>query len=51
MPKSPPTSIRIDENLYKKVVDEAQKEKRSVSAQIEYMIEKYYEIKETMKIS
>lgn len=50
MAKSNPTSIRLEENLYKKVVEEATKEKRSISAQIEYIIEKYYEIKKTMDI-
>lgn len=46
MGKAMPTSIRLDEELYQKIVTEAKKEKRSISAQIEYMIEKYYEIKE-----
>lgn len=45
MPKAPPTSIRIEENLYEKVVNDAKKEKRSISKQIEYIIEKYYETK------
>ncbi len=49
MPKSTPTSIRIEENLYQKVVEEAKREKRSISAQIEYIIEKYYETKEMYK--
>ena len=48
MAKAQPTSIRLEENVYKKVVEEATKEKRSISAQIEYIIEKYYEIRKTI---
>jgi hypothetical protein len=48
MAKGSPTSIRLEEELYKKVVEEATKEKRSISAQIEYIIEKYYEIKKSL---
>nr|DAW66237.1 MAG TPA: CopG-like protein [Inoviridae sp.] len=44
-----PTSIRLDEDLYKKIKLEADKEKRSVSKQIEYIIERYYGIKNTEK--
>lgn len=47
MAKSQPTSIRLTTELYKKVVELAKKEKRSISAQIEYMLEKYLEIKES----
>lgn len=49
MAKGIPTSIRLEEEIYQKVVKEAKKEKRSISAQIEYMIEKYFEIKESVK--
>jgi len=50
MAKSNPTSIRLSEEVYKKVVEEATKEKRSVSAQIEYIIEKYYEIRKSINL-
>ncbi len=49
MPKAKPTSIRLEEELYLKIVKEAQDEKRSISAQIEYMLEKYYEIRDLYK--
>lgn len=49
MPKSSPTSIRLEKELYEKVVDEAKKENRSISQQIEYLIKKYYEIRDTIK--
>lgn len=41
-----PTSIRLDEKLLNKVKELAIKNKRSVTAQIEYMLEKYIEIQE-----
>lgn len=41
-----PTSIRLDEKLLNKVKELAEKNKRSVTAQIEYMLEKYIEIQE-----
>lgn len=44
-----PTSIRISEELYKKIKDDADKEKRSITKQIEFMLEKYYEIKDRIK--
>lgn len=40
-----PTSIRLPEKLYEEIKKEAEKNKRSVSKQIEFMIEKYMEIK------
>lgn len=49
MAKAKPTSIRLEENLYLKVAEEAKKEKRSISSQIEYMLEKYYEIQDMYK--
>lgn len=48
MSKSSPTSIRLSKETYAKVVELAKKEKRSISAQIEYIIEKYFEIKENL---
>lgn len=44
-----PTSIRISEELYNKIKDDADKEKRSITKQIEFMLEKYYEIKDRIK--
>lgn len=44
--KTVPTSIRLDEKLLEKVKELAKKNKRSVTAQIEYMLEKYIEIQE-----
>lgn len=41
-----PTSIRLDEKLLNKVKELALKNKRSVTAQIEYMLEKYIEIQD-----
>jgi hypothetical protein len=43
-----PTSIRINELIYNRIKAEAAKEKRSISAQIEYNLEKYYEIMDTL---
>ncbi len=39
-----PTSIRLSEELFNRIRDEAASEKRSITAQIEYNLEKYYEI-------
>lgn len=44
-----PTSIRLNEEIYTRVKQEADKEKRSVSKQIEYIIERYYGIQSTKK--
>lgn len=44
-----PTSIRLDEKLYEKIKQEAEKEKRSISKQIEYIIERYYGIQSKEK--
>lgn len=41
-----PTSIRIEDKLLEKVKADAQAQKRSVSKQIEYIIEQYYKIRE-----
>ena len=37
-----PTSIRLSDNLYEKVKNDADKEKRSITKQIEYILERYY---------
>ena len=44
-----PTSIRISDEIYERIKKEAEEEKRSVSKQIEYIIEKYYEIVDKVK--
>lgn len=44
-----PTSIRLKKELYEKVKTDAEKEKRSITKQIEYMLESYYEIQEKVK--
>lgn len=48
MPKSKPTSIRLDTKIMDAIRQDAEKEKRSISAQIEYIVEKYYEIKNNL---
>lgn len=40
-----PTSIRLEENLLEKIKKDAKNQKRSISGQISYIIEKYYSIK------
>ena len=45
----PPTSIRLDDEVLEKVKEDALKEKRSVSKQIEYMIEQYYKMLKLLK--
>ena len=37
-----PTSIRLSDSLYEKVKNDADKEKRSITKQIEYILERYY---------
>lgn len=44
-----PTSIRIEKEIMDRVREDAKKDKRSVTAQIEFIIEKYYEIKDNLK--
>jgi hypothetical protein len=43
-----PTSIRLDDELYDKIKVEAEKDKRSITKQIEYIIQQYYELKKLM---
>lgn len=38
------TTIRIDSELYEKIVKQADKEKRSINSQLIYIIEKYFKI-------
>ena len=49
--KAPPTSIRLNTAIAEKVKQDAEAEKRSISAQIEWIIERYYEIKEKISTS
>ena len=44
-----PTSIRMDEDLYAKVKADAEKERRSISQQINIIIQKHYDLKEQFK--
>lgn len=44
-----PTSIRLADEVYEKVKADAQKEKRSITKQIEYIICKYYEVKNNLQ--
>lgn len=44
--KTTPTSIRLTKETYKKVKEEAEKENRSITKQIEYIIKKYFQIRE-----
>lgn len=43
--KIKPTSIRLDEKLYERIKADADNEKRSITKQIEYILERYYGIK------
>lgn len=38
-----PTSIRLRKDLFEKIKKDAEKDKRSITKQIEYMLEKYCE--------
>ena len=43
-----PTSVRLDSTLYERIKADAEKERRSVSAQIEYMLLQYYDMKKIL---
>lgn len=43
-----PTSIRLPAELQAKIKEDAQKERRSISGQIEYMLLQYYELKKLL---
>ena len=49
--KGKPTSIRLREELHEKIKKDAEKDKRSITKQIEYIIETYYKIKESQKMN
>lgn len=46
MKQSIPTSIRLSEELLDRIREEATRDKRSLSKQIEFIIESYYKISE-----
>ena len=43
-----PTSIRLDSELYERIKADVEKERRSVSGQIEYMLLQYYEMRKLL---
>jgi len=43
-----PTSIRLDSELYERIKADAEKERRSISGQIEYMLLQYYEMRKLL---
>ena len=44
-----PTSIRLSDEIYNKIKEDSDKYKRSITKQIEYIIEKYYELQNKIK--
>lgn len=48
MKKIQPTSLRLDSELYERIKADAEKERRSISGQIEYMLLQYYELKKLL---
>lgn len=49
MNKTTPTSIRLPQELYERVADEAKEQKRSISSQIEYILEQYFKLIDSAK--
>lgn len=43
------TSIRLNPELLEKIKADAEKERRSITGQIEYMLIQYYELKKLLK--
>lgn len=43
-----PTSVRLDKSLYERIRQDAEKERRSITGQIEYMLLQYYEMKKLL---
>lgn len=43
------TSIRIDENIYEKITELANKDKRSINSEIVYLLEKFIKLEEKEK--
>ena len=46
--KVQPTSVRLKTDLYEKIKEDAEKERRSISGQIEYMLLQYYEMRKIL---
>ena len=46
--KIQPTSIRIDKDLYERVKADAERERRTITGQIEYMLLQYYEMRKLL---
>lgn len=44
-----PTSIRLEKELLEKIKEDAAKDRRSITKQIEYMLLQFYEIKDKLK--
>lgn len=44
-----PTSIKFERALLDQVKQDAEKENRSITGQIEYMVKQYYEMKKIIK--
>lgn len=43
-----PTSIRLKADLLERIKEDAEKERRSISGQIEYMLIQYYEMRKIL---
>jgi len=43
-----PTSIRMDKDLYERIKADAERERRSITGQIEYMLLQYYEMRKLL---
>lgn len=46
--RTQPTSIKLDRELYERVKEDAEKERRSITGQIEYMLLQYYEMRKLL---
>ena len=42
--QKPPTSIRLSDEVYSKLVEKAKKDCRSVTKEIEFILRKYFEM-------
>lgn len=49
MKQTSPTSIRLDNELMEKIKRDADKERRSITGQIEYMLLQYYELRKIIR--
>lgn len=43
-----PTSVRLSPELFEKIKADAEKERRSITGQIEYMLIQYYEMRKIL---